>query len=296
MSTSTPARVSAFTSDRGRARFLRAYDRALGELWPVPVRWVQVATSSGTVHALRHGPEGDDPIVLLAGAGGNALGWYRYVEPLGRTRPVLVLDPLGDPGHSVHTRPLSGGADVGGWLAEFLVAVGARRAHLVGTSFGGWTALQQQLHAPGRVAAVTLVDPAGLGPVTGRFYRWVVLGGLAGLLPARLRRAAGRRLVNGTLAEVELMRMVRVSTSFRRRVPNPPELTDDDLRAVPAPVQLLLGERSALHESAVVAQRVATVVPAWRVEVVPGTGHALSIEAPGLVVRRVLEFEPTRAS
>jgi pimeloyl-ACP methyl ester carboxylesterase len=295
MSTSTPAQVSAFTSERGRTRFLRAYDRALAELWPVPVRWVQVETSSGTVHALRHGPDGDDPVVLLAGAGGNALGWYRHVEPLGRTRPVLVLDPLGDPGHSEQTAPLTGGADTGRWLAEFLTAVGARRAHLVGTSFGGWAAVQQQLHAPGGVAALTLVDPAGFGPVTGRFYRWVVLGGLAGLLPAGLRRAAGRRLVNGTLAEAELMRMVRASTSFRRRVPNPPELTDEDLRAVPAPVQLLLGERSALHESADVAQRVAAVVPGWRVEVVPGTGHALSIEAPDLVTERVLAFAPTRA-
>jgi len=293
--TSTPGRISAFTSDAAREKFLRAYDRTLAQLWPVPVRSLEVPTTYGTVHAVRSGPDGEDPVVLLTGAGGNALSWYRYVEPLGRTRPVLVLDTLGDAGRSVQTAPIDGGPDAARWLDEVLAAVGARRAHLVGMSFGGWTALQHQLHAPGRVAAVTLLDPAGFGPMTGRFYRWVVLGGLAGLLPARLRRVAGRRLVNGTLAEAELMRMVRVSTSFRRRVPNPPELTDDDLRAVAAPVQLLLGERSALHESAVVARRVATLVPQWRVEVVPGTGHALSIEAPDLVVQRVLDFVPTRA-
>ncbi|MCZ2846768.1 alpha/beta fold hydrolase [Modestobacter sp. VKM Ac-2978] len=65
---------------------------------------------------------------------------------------------------------------------------------------------------------------------------------------------------------------------------------------MPAPVQLLLGQRSALHDSAAVAERVRTVVPGWRVELVPGTGHALSIEAPELVVRRVLEFGSTRRS
>lgn len=290
MTASTSPRVSAFTSPRARDRFLAAYGRALGELWPVPAHPVDVETSFGTVRAWRHGPDGDDPVVLLAGAGGNALGWYRYVEPLGRTRPVLVLDPLGDPGHSVQTRAITGGPDAGRWLAEFLAGVGARRAHLVGTSSGGWLALQQQLHAHDRVAAVTLVDPAGFGPVGGRFYRWVVLGGLAGLLPAPLRRAAAERLVNGTLAEGELMRLVRASTSFRRRLPNPPQLTDAELAAVGVPVQLLLGERSALHDAAVVAERVRAAVPGWRVEVVPGTGHALSIEAPDLVVRRVLEF------
>ena len=294
MTTTSPARISAFTSAKARDTFLRAYDRTLTELWPVPVQWVQAQTSFGTVHALRHGPEGDDPVVLLAGAGGNALGWYRYVEPLGRTRPVLVVDPLGDPGRSEQTAPLTRPADTGRWIGEFLAAVGAQRAHLVGTSFGGWSAVQQELHAPGRVAALTLVDPAGFGPVTGRFYRWVILGGLAGLLPAPLRRAAGRRMVNGTLAEAELMRMVQASTSFRRRVPNPPELTDAELAAVAAPVQLLLGERSTLHESARVVERVAGAAPDWRIEVVPGTGHALSIEAPDLVVQRVLEFQPTR--
>ncbi|MCZ2813611.1 alpha/beta fold hydrolase [Modestobacter sp. VKM Ac-2979] len=293
MTTTTPARISSFTSPRSRDRFLTAYDRALTELWPVPVRWVEVETAAGTVHALRHGPEGDDPVVLLPGAGGNALSWYRHVAELGRTRPVLAVDPPGEPGRSTQTAPLADGAR---WLGEFLAGVGAERAHLVGTSFGGWTALTQQVHEPGRVAAVTLVDPAGFGTVTGRFYRWVVLGGLAGLLPAPLRRAAARRLVNGTLAEDGLMRLVRASTSFRRRLPTPPPLTDAEFTAVPAPVQLLLGQRSALHDSAAVAERVRTVVPGWRVELVPGTGHALSIEAPELVVRRVLEFGSTRRS
>ena len=294
MSTSTPDRVSAFTSERARERFLAAYDRTLDQVWPVPVQRLAVQTSLGTVSALRHGPDGDDPVVLLTGAGGNAASWYRYVEPLGRTRPVLAVDTLGDPGRSVQTAPVAGAADAARWLGEFLAGVGAQRAHLVGMSFGGWTALAQQLHAPGRVAAVTLLDPAGFGPVTGRFYRWVVLGGLAGLLPAPLRHAAGRRLVNGTLAEDELMRLVRASTSFRRRVTDPVELTDAELAAVPVPVQLLLGGASAMNDASAVAERVRTVVPAWRVEVVPGTGHALPLEAPDLVVARVLDFEPTR--
>ena len=293
MPSPTPDRVSSFTSGRSRQRFLRAYDRALGELWPVPVQWVEVETSFGTVRALRHGPEGNDPVVLLTGAGGNALGWYRSVELLGRTRPVLVPDPVGEPGSSVQTAPITGRADAARWLDEFLAGAGALRAHVVGTSFGGWTALAHELETPGRVTAITLVDPVGLAPITGRMYRWIVLGGLAGMLPAPLRRAAGRRLVNGTLEEAALLRLIRASTSFRRRVPNPPVLADAELAAVGTPVQLLLGERSALNDDTVAA-RVRAATPRWQVEVVPGTGHALSIEAPELVVQRVLAFEPTR--
>ena len=38
-----------------------------------------------------------------------------------------------------------------------------------------------------------------------------------------------------------------------------------------------------------------SVAPAWRVEVVPGTGHALPLEAVDLVVERVLAFRAADA-
>jgi pimeloyl-ACP methyl ester carboxylesterase len=285
-----PDRPSAFTSDAARDKFLAVYDRALGELWPVPVDAEDVETRAGEVRVYRAGPVGDDPVVLLSGAGGNALAWYRYLEPLARTRPVLAVDPLGEAGRSVQTRPIATGAEVGGWLTDVLAALGAQRAHLVGSSFGGWTALEQQLDGGGRVGVLTLVDPAGFAPLTGRFYRWIIFGGMAGMLPRGMRHRAARRLVNGTLREDVLMKLALGGRNFRRRLPSPPGYTDEQLRAVPVPVQVLLGERSALHDSQAVAARLAEAVPAWRVEIVPDTGHALSIEAPELVIDRILDF------
>ena len=92
---------------------------------------------------------------------------------------------------------LADGAAVARWLDDVLTAVGAERAHLVGSSYGGWTALEHARHLPGRVSAVTLVDPAGLADLTGRFYRWVILGGLsvltAGSMAPHARPRAGQR-------------------------------------------------------------------------------------------------------
>ena len=284
-----PDRVSGFTGDRAHRRFLTAFDRAAAQLWAVPVTTSAIPTSLGTVRVLAAGPTGDDPVVLLAGAGGNALSWYPHVAALAEHRRVLAVDPLGEPGGPVATSPIADGDAVGRWVVEVLAATGARRAHLVGSSFGGWTALMaQHQDVEGRIAALTLVDPAGFAPVDRRFLRWVVLGGLAALLPARLRRRAAHRLVNGTLLEGELLRLGIAGRGFRRRLPTPPVLTDAELAAVAVPTRLLLGERSALHDSAAVAARVRRVAPAWSVELVPGTGHALPLEAPGLVVDRVL--------
>jgi pimeloyl-ACP methyl ester carboxylesterase len=283
-------RPSAFTSESARAKFLAVYDRVLGELWPVPVEARDVDTRAGIVRVYQAGPADAAPVVLLSGASGNALAWYRYIQPLARTRPVIAVDPLGEAGRSVQTRPIATGAEVGGWLTDVLAALGVERAHLVGSSFGGWTALEQQLAGGGRVTALNLVDPAGLAPLSGRFYRWVIFGGMAGMLPRGLRHRAARRLVNGTLREDVLMKLALAGRNFRRRLPSPPGDTDDQLRAVPVPVQVLLGERSALHDSEAVAARLAEAVPAWRVEIVPDTGHALPIEAPELVIDRILTF------
>ncbi|GAA4195103.1 alpha/beta hydrolase [Streptosporangium oxazolinicum] len=286
----TPDQPSAFTSDSARDKYVAAYDRVLGELWPVPVDAIDVETRAGSVRIHRAGTAEGDPVILLAGAGGNALAWYRYIEPLARTRPVFAVDPLGEPGRSVQRRPLASGTEVGGWLTDALAALGAERAHVVGSSYGGWTAMEQQLGGGGRVAALTLVDPVGFAPLTGRFYRWVIVGGMAALLPRALRRRIADTVGNGTLREDVLMTLMTASRSFRRRLPIPPPYSDQQVRELSVPVQVLLGARSALHDAQAVAARLATIAPSWRVEIVPGTGHALPVEAPDLVIERILAF------
>lgn len=285
-------RPSNFTSDAARDRFDAVYDDVLASLWPVPVRADDVPTAFGCVRVCRSGQPGQDPVVLVGGAGSSAVAWYRYVAVLARTRPVVAVDPLGEVGRSVQTEPIPDGRAAARWLTDVLDAVDARQAHVVASSYGGWTALQQQLHFPGRVSALTLLDPAGFGPLTRRFYRWIILGGMAGLLPAGLRSRAARRLINGTLNEQEMMRLVLASTKFRRRLPPATEFSDEQLAVIRPPVQLLLGARSTLHDADAVAERVLAAAPAWRVEIVPDTGHALPIEAPDLILERILTFPP----
>ncbi|MEV0627772.1 alpha/beta fold hydrolase [Nonomuraea wenchangensis] len=191
---------------------------------------------------------------------------------------------------SVQRRPLTTGAEVGGWITDVLAAAGAERAHVAGFSAGGWAAVEQQRAGGGRVAALTLVDPGGFAPLPRRFIRWALAGAVASMLPRTLRHRMAGVVGNGVLREDGLVELMRAGWSFRRRVLIPPVYTDEQIREVSVPVQVLLGERSALLDARALAARLAGIAPSWRVEIVPGTGHSLPVEAPDLVAERILTF------
>ncbi|MDI1464736.1 alpha/beta hydrolase [Catellatospora sp. KI3] len=280
--------VGGFTSEKARARFLTAYGQALDRRWPDRTA-ADVPTTFGTTRVHTCGPAGATPVVLLPGAGGNALMWHRYVAELGRHRRVIAIDPVGDPGGSTQDRPIDGPEHLTQWLGEVLTALGIGRAHLIGCSYGGWTALRYALRDPAAVASLTLLDPAGFGKVTGRFIAWVVLGGLAGMGPRPLRHRAAGRLRNATLRDDDLMGLATAMMGFRRRLPVPPPLTDEELREVGVPMLVLLGERGQLYDAAEVARRIRTLTGA-EVEVVPGAGHDLPMSCPDRILDRAGAF------
>lgn len=283
----TTDRISAFTSDRARTKFLTAYGRTLDRLWPDDRISLDVPTAYGTTRVHQTGPADGVPVVLLPGAGGNSLMWHSYVERLSRDRRVLAIDPVGEPGASTQDRPMD---DVARWLGEVLAGLEVERGHLIGCSYGGWVALRYAIYAPGRVATVTLLDPAGFGRVGARFLAWVILGGLAGLSPKPVRHRAARWLHNTTLLDDNLMGMAAATMGFRRRLPVPPPLTDEELAGINTAALFLLGERSQLYDASLVARRIRSVTPSAQVEVVPDAGHDLATYAPDLLTERAVAF------
>ncbi|SDY95578.1 Pimeloyl-ACP methyl ester carboxylesterase [Micromonospora pattaloongensis] len=285
--------IGAFRSPAARARFHAAYDRAFERLWPMPGEARDVPTSFGTTRVQRCGRVDGEPMVLLHGAGGSCLSWHRHVAALGARHPLVVVDTVGEPGRSVQAGPVRHGRDGARWLAQVLDGVGVSAAHLVGFSYGGWLALQLALHEPARVRTVALVDPAGFAAVRARFYLWLVASGCAALTPPSLRDRAAGWLRNATLRDADLVRLAVAAVAFRRRLPVPRPLTDDELRAVRTPVLALFAQHSAVHDARRVRARAAALLPVVRAEIVPHAGHALLMEHPELVTARILALAST---
>jgi pimeloyl-ACP methyl ester carboxylesterase len=268
------AEPGTWVSDAAREKFMAAYDRAFA-LWPQPYEEfdIETATTTTRVHAYRPRADGP-PIVLLPPAGFNASYGYLHVAALAQDGPVFAIDMPGDPNPSVARASVTSPDACAAWLDELLgqFSVGQfrdRPAHLVGVSYGGWVAMNQAIRAPGRVASITLLDPAGLTKLDARFWWWFSISGLATLTPMPLRRRLARWLDSPFMLERELMTLMWAgSRGFRMQPKFPAVLTEDELRAITVPALLITGARSALLTPAEARAR-GSIMPHAEVAIVP---------------------------
>ena len=117
------------------------------------------------------------PLVLLHGAGDDALDWQWVMPSLAATYRVYAPDLPGSPDSARPAAEYSP-AFFELFTAGFLDALGIERAVFVGNSLGGLIALRLALSEPARVTALILVDSAGLGRAVNPAFMSVNVPGL----------------------------------------------------------------------------------------------------------------------
>ena len=121
------------------------------------------------IRYLKQGDAEGTPILFIHGYGGDLNNWLFNQPALAERHTTYALDL---PGHGGSTKEVGEG-DVPAMakaVLDLMAALGIARAHLVGHSMGGATALSLALDAPDKVASATLVCPAGLGEEIGMAY------------------------------------------------------------------------------------------------------------------------------
>lgn len=216
--------------------------------------------------------------------------WHAYVGRFAASRPVIAIDPVGEPCPSIQTRAVDSGDQWSTWLDEVLVALGVGRAHLVGTSYGGWIALRHALRSPQAVASLSLLDPGGFGKVGPRFLAWMIACGLAGLTPGPVRQALAKPLRNESLRDDDLMPLVKTTFGFRRTHILPTPLTDDELERITAPTLVLVGGHSQLYDARQVAARINARMPHGTAEIIDEASHDLVLRRPDQLATRIVAF------
>lgn len=101
-------------------------------------------------------------LVLIHGLGSARTVWKLVTPELAKSFDVIAVDLPGHgetpwvPGTAMDPRAL------GDSVRATLDAIGVKRAHLVGNSLGGWTAIELAAATPDRVASIVALAPAGM--------------------------------------------------------------------------------------------------------------------------------------
>jgi pimeloyl-ACP methyl ester carboxylesterase len=284
--------VGHFRSDAARARFVAAYDAAMAEL-PACDEVLDLATGFGTVRVYRFdGPHGV-PVVLLPGRNASTPMWGANLSGLLRHRTVYTVDLLGEPGLSVQTRPITGSDDQAQWFDEMLDGLALRRPHLLGVSFGGWTATNHAVRRPGRWASLTLLDPVmTFAPIPIRTMLAVIPMGLA-RVPDALRRRVLSWISGGADVDdsVPVAALIEAGArDFVLRQPLPTRFQADQLATLDIPVLALIAGRSVIHDPVRAAEAARTLLGRGQVEVWADASHAISGEYAAEITVRAQRF------
>jgi pimeloyl-ACP methyl ester carboxylesterase len=224
------------------------------ERWPAPPAALDVDSYAGTTR-IYWSPGTGEPIVFLHGMGGTGLTWSPYVERLAG-RDVYAIDTIGDVGRSQQRAVVEDANGLATWLGEALTGADIQRAHVVGTSYGGFIALSLAVHAGGeRVSSLTLSDSGGLAPFRlGRFMLWGLPNLFGSMAPGPIRQLLARR--RPMLEDPRIMRIaLHAQMNHRFRLPGVESLTDEELQSITTPTVVIVAGKSAPFAPRVQAER-----------------------------------------
>jgi pimeloyl-ACP methyl ester carboxylesterase len=249
-----------------------------------------------------------DPLVLIHGFSGSRIAWSLVREHLDDGHRALAVDLVGHAGG----RPLPAGTPISvatlvDGVERDLDSAGLDRAHLVGSSLGGWIALE--LAERGRARSVVTLSPAGgwepgseaerrLGGEVARTYRLArALLPFAGVLVRSewfRRRMLAQVAVDGSRVPPAMAaQMIRDTVECSVYFPLAEAIGRDGpptFRRIECPVLVLWGARDALLPPAECSARLRAMLPEAEWVELPELGHAPMYDDPELVADLISDF------
>jgi pimeloyl-ACP methyl ester carboxylesterase len=295
---------------------MRAITRASVGNWPAPESEavMDVQEPSSVLIAGRklaydevgpaHLADAKGVIVLLTGLGSKRLAWTQQLEVFGRAYRTIAVD-YRDTGDSDESAEPYSVADLADDAAALLGALGIARAHVVGISLGGFTALQFALrhadlldqlvlvstsaggrtHVQPSAEIVALLTPSPgveVGERAVRAYSRIMASEYVAAHPEELER----------IAAIARYRPQSAAAYMRQLAATLAHDVADSLDRITAPTLIIHGDLDPLVPPANGAYLAAHITGARHI-VYPGVGHIPIVERADDFNRDVLAFLAT---
>ena len=230
-------------------------------------------------HELRideHGG-GAPALVCLHGLVDRLEIWDRCIESLAQRGHTVRLDQRGHGESDSPTGPYRR-EDLAGDVVSLLDALSLERAVLVGHSMGGIISMTTALAHPERVAGLVLIGTASqCNEKTAGWYERIALAGESGGTDGISQAIYGKRAPRSVTGDAQGIAHVTRTLKSLFDDPLTPKLSD-----IRCPALLLVGEKDPMGPRA--SEIIADRMPDATLEVVPGAGHWIHVEAPDVFV------------
>ncbi|WP_426750257.1 alpha/beta fold hydrolase [Myxococcus sp. Y35] len=275
-----------FRSDKAAEQVEAQYRQVLDQ-WPVPKSELRIPTRQGSTFVLACGPEDAPPVVLLHGSQANSAAWMPDVTLWSSKFRLLAVDMIGEAGLSARVRPDLDTDAHALWLDDVFEGLGIRAARLVGTSLGGWLALDYASRRPSAVQALALICPAGIGRQKNFLLKAAPLLLLGPWGKRKIREKVFGPAPSELPAEMQLMAdlMQTVGRAIKPRVVKLPQLTDEQLGQLDMPILTIVGGRDVLLDSRDTRVRLERSVPHAEICFIEDGYHFLPNQS-----QRIMEF------
>lgn len=252
-------------------------------------------------------PGDDVPVLFIHGQPGLGSDFDPVKERLGKRYAVLSPDR---PGYGSSLSPAVSMHENVEMLAAIAEEKIARRAIVVGHSFGGGIAVLMAARRPDLVAGLVLASSVAYSGELGNMDRLLavrvlgdvlVAGGLGAagtiipflrapgrLAPGRLGKWVSVTLPDGTFTKVAVRRpgVWRSVVAEQRTLMTEIRSVETALSQVRVPTEVVAGTWDIIV-SPEVATRIASSIQGAELVLVPGTGHFLTRDAPGVLAEAV---------
>ena len=191
------------------------------------------------------------PLLLLPGKSASTPMWESNLDRLIKDRPVYTIDLLGEPGMSVETARIENVQDQAVWLKELIIALDEPKIHLLGLSFGGWSAVNLVVHEEiPQIASLILVDPVYVFDAIPLKMVLLSIPASVPIIPKSIRD----RMLSYISGEAEIdeneptAKLIETGMrTFKSKLPMPQQIKESQLNGINIPVLAIIAGKSTMH-------------------------------------------------